>query len=220
MAARGPEADLPLFAGKADQRSRAGAEGAGRRGERLHALPALQECDPDRVRRRPRRCGADVGRRAAGRSRRPGRTPLRRAGRQGARPSAGGGGNRARRDLHHQRGEALQERAARQATPAQETRHQRDRRLPLVARQRARADPARRGCGARGDRGPRAAAQGAFHQRQSRPPHRPAERGQGLITVHPSYLLRLQEERDKRREFDLLVKDLHFAAEAARKARG
>ena len=44
--------------------------------------------------------------------------------------------------------------------------------------------------------------------------------GNGLITVHPSYLLRLQEERDNRREFDLLVKDLHFAAEAARKARG
>ena len=45
------------------------------------------------------------------------------------------------------------------------------------------------------------------------------KRGKGLITVHPSYLLRLQEERDKRREFDLLVRDLHFAAEAARKAR-
>jgi len=44
--------------------------------------------------------------------------------------------------------------------------------------------------------------------------------GNALITVHPSYLLRLQEARDKRREFDLLVKDLHFAAEAARKARG
>ena len=43
--------------------------------------------------------------------------------------------------------------------------------------------------------------------------------GNGLITVHPSYLLRLREERDKRREFDLLVRDLHFAAEAARKAR-
>jgi DNA polymerase len=43
--------------------------------------------------------------------------------------------------------------------------------------------------------------------------------GKGLITVHPSYLLRLQDERDKRREFDLLVKDLHFAAAAARKAR-
>jgi len=41
----------------------------------------------------------------------------------------------------------------------------------------------------------------------------------GLITVHPSYLLRLREERDKRREFDLLVKDLRLAAEAARHAR-
>src|SRR5918996_924790 len=39
--------------------------------------------------------------------------------------------------------------------------------------------------------------------------------GQGVITVHPSYLLRIQEARDKRREFDLLVKDLRFAAEAA-----
>jgi uracil-DNA glycosylase family protein len=36
-----------------------------------------------------------------------------------------------------------------------------------------------------------------------------------VITVHPSYLLRLREERDKRREFDLLVKDLRLAAEAA-----
>jgi DNA polymerase len=42
---------------------------------------------------------------------------------------------------------------------------------------------------------------------------------QGLITVHPSYLLRLQEERDKRREFDLLVEDLRLADAAARKAR-
>jgi DNA polymerase len=38
---------------------------------------------------------------------------------------------------------------------------------------------------------------------------------QGLITVHPSYLLRIQEARDKRREFDLLVRDLRLAAEAA-----
>lgn len=38
---------------------------------------------------------------------------------------------------------------------------------------------------------------------------------QALITVHPSYLLRLREERDKRREFDLLVKDLRMAAKAA-----
>lgn len=38
---------------------------------------------------------------------------------------------------------------------------------------------------------------------------------QALITVHPSYLLRLQEEHDKRREFDHLVKDLRLAAKAA-----
>ena len=42
------------------------------------------------------------------------------------------------------------------------------------------------------------------------PDHRHA-----VITVHPSYLLRLLEERDKRREFDHLVKDLRFAALAA-----
>jgi DNA polymerase len=40
-----------------------------------------------------------------------------------------------------------------------------------------------------------------------------------LITVHPSYLLRLREERDKRREFDRLVKDLQLADEATRQAR-
>jgi uracil-DNA glycosylase len=45
------------------------------------------------------------------------------------------------------------------------------------------------------------------------------EGGEGLITVHPSYLLRLREERDKRREFDLLVRDLRFADDAARQAR-
>jgi DNA polymerase len=39
-----------------------------------------------------------------------------------------------------------------------------------------------------------------------------------VITVYPSYLLRLQEERDKRREFDLLVKDLRFAARAAERS--
>jgi uracil-DNA glycosylase family protein len=40
----------------------------------------------------------------------------------------------------------------------------------------------------------------------------------GLITVHPSYLLRLEEERDKRHEFDLLVKDLRIAHKTARES--
>jgi uracil-DNA glycosylase len=42
---------------------------------------------------------------------------------------------------------------------------------------------------------------------------------QGLITVHPSYLLRLKDARDKRREFDLIVKDLRIAAKAASNGR-
>ena len=124
--------------------------------------------------------------------------------------------------LHHQRGEALQERAARQAAPPQEARHERDRRLPLVARQRARdRSQPRRGRGARAR--PRRAALMrkalAINANRGRLIALP-NGGNALITVHPSYLLRLQEERDKRREFDLLVKDLRFAAEAARKARG
>jgi uracil-DNA glycosylase len=45
------------------------------------------------------------------------------------------------------------------------------------------------------------------------PDHRRA-----VITVHPSYLLRLLEDRDKRREFDRLVKDLRLAADAARRS--
>jgi uracil-DNA glycosylase len=40
-----------------------------------------------------------------------------------------------------------------------------------------------------------------------------------IITVHPSYLLRLREQRDKTREFDNLVEDLRHAAEAAKAAR-
>jgi uracil-DNA glycosylase family protein len=45
------------------------------------------------------------------------------------------------------------------------------------------------------------------------------DRRQGVVTVHPSYLLRLVDERDKHREFELLVKDLRFANEAAGQAR-
>jgi len=41
----------------------------------------------------------------------------------------------------------------------------------------------------------------------------------GLITVHPSYLLRIEEERDNRREFGLLVKDLRLARQASSHAR-
>ena len=39
-----------------------------------------------------------------------------------------------------------------------------------------------------------------------------------IVTVHPSYLLRLREDRDKKREFGNLVQDLRLAAEAAKAA--
>jgi DNA polymerase len=41
----------------------------------------------------------------------------------------------------------------------------------------------------------------------------------GVITIHPSFILRLQEERDKRREFDHFVRDLKIAAAAAKKVK-
>ena len=130
-------------------------------------------------------------------------------------------GHRARGNLHHQRREAFQERAARQAAHPQEARHERDRRLPLVARQRARtsSSPQWRWRSARRRRAALLRKSLAINANRGRLIALPGG-VQGLITVHPSYLLRLQEERDKRREFDLLVKDLRFAAAAARKARG
>jgi uracil-DNA glycosylase family protein len=39
-----------------------------------------------------------------------------------------------------------------------------------------------------------------------------------VVTVHPSYLLRLLEDRDKKREFGNLVEDLRLAAKAASEA--
>ena len=41
--------------------------------------------------------------------------------------------------------------------------------------------------------------------------------GQGVITVHPSYLLRLQEERDKRRDWTGWSRICASPAKAARK---
>jgi hypothetical protein len=40
-----------------------------------------------------------------------------------------------------------------------------------------------------------------------------------MISLASSYLLRLQEARDKRREFDLLVRDLRLASDVAKRAR-
>ena len=90
-----------------------------------------------------------AGRRAAGRPGGPRRAALRRPGRPAARPGAGGGRHRAPAGLRHQRGQALQVRAARQAAHPQDARPATRSSLPLVARPRARAGPAAPHRGAR-----------------------------------------------------------------------
>ena len=42
--------------------------------------------------------------------------------------------------------------------------------------------------------------------------------GNALVTIHPSYLLRLQEERDKEREYAHFIEDLGVAKEFLRRA--
>jgi uracil-DNA glycosylase family protein len=42
--------------------------------------------------------------------------------------------------------------------------------------------------------------------------------GSALVTIHPSYLLRLQEERDKQREYSSFIKDLRTARDFLRRA--
>ncbi|MBV9051460.1 MAG: hypothetical protein JO196_03580 [Hyphomicrobiales bacterium] len=41
-----------------------------------------------------------------------------------------------------------------------------------------------------------------------------ANGGRMLVTVHPSYLLRLREEEDRAREFERFVEDLRIVAAA------
>jgi DNA polymerase len=39
----------------------------------------------------------------------------------------------------------------------------------------------------------------------------PLEQGSALLTVHPSYVLRLPDEADKQREYQAFVSDLRLA---------
>ena len=109
------------------------------------------------------------------------------------------GRDRSRRDLCHQRGQAFQIRAARQAAHPPEARQRRDRGLPLVDRAGARADPPAGDRRARRHRGALAARQDAHHQPRART-RRIAldDGGECWVTVHPSFLLRIPE-RDRRR---------------------
>ena len=86
---------------------------------------------------------ADVRRRAAGRPGRPAGQALRRPGRPALRPGPGRARHRPPRRLRHQRGQALQVRAARQAPHPQDAGAAGGGRLPALARERDRAGRAR-----------------------------------------------------------------------------
>ena len=122
--------------------------------------------------------------------------------------------HRPRRRLPHQRGQALQVRAARQAPHPPAPRCRRDRALPLVARPRARARPAE----ARSWRWAPPPCAACAAQRPDRRPARPAAAARPatrrlLVTVHPSYLLRLPDRDRQRDEYRRFVADLALARE-------
>ena len=117
--------------------------------------------------------------------------------------------------LRHQRRQALQERAARQEAAAQAPRHQRDRNLRLVARHRApqvkpRVVVAMGATGLRAVTG-RSAAIASLRGRQNRLPDGTIL----VVTIHPSYLLRMPDREAAELEYRHFVADLKAAAEAA-----
>jgi probable DNA metabolism protein len=127
---------------------RADDDGGGRRRRRRSAGAATCGVTPPRACRAkaPRQKhgtrAADVRRRAAGRPGGPGRTPVRRPRRPDVRQGPGRGRRAPRPGFRHQRREALQARAARQAAHPQDAEPGRGHRLPLVAGRRAAAGAA------------------------------------------------------------------------------
>ena len=121
---------------------------AARAGGRAVALPAVARCDPDRVRRRAGKCPGDLRRRAA---RRPGRSqPAHLSSARRASCSTASWAKRAstaRQGLRHQRGQAFQVRAARQATHSPATERRRSTDVQMVAGPRTHYCEAATHCG-------------------------------------------------------------------------
>ena len=129
-----------------------------------------------------------------------------------------GGRHRPRQGLRHQCREAFQIRAARQDPPAPEAGHAGDQGVPAMVRARTGRDQTRLvvAMGA-------TAAQSVFGKitpiNKSRGRLIDLEDGtQALVTVHPSYLLRLPDADAKAREYQRFVDDLKIAAGILNKA--
>ncbi len=117
--------------------------------------------------------------------------------------------------LRHQRGQAFQVRAARQAPHPRQARRRRDRRLPLVARAGAGAGPAAAHRRARRHRGALLVRQGGDDLQPARPrPRACPTAGEAWVTVHPSFLLRVRD--DKEAEYARFVEDLERIGKRAK----
>ena len=181
---------------------------------RLPRLPALQGCHPDRVRRRPANRADHAGRRAAGRQGRPRRQAVRRAG---------------RRRCSTARWKKPGSTAARSTSPMRSSISSSCRaEKSACTRSRTRRRSRRAGHGTNGN-WPR--SNPSWWWRWA-PPRRKACSGKitpinknrgrlidlddgtrALVTVHPSYLLRLPDAEAKAREYQRFVQDLKIAAD-------
>ena len=169
--------------------------------EGLPPLSAVARRDADRLRRRARECASVVfvGEQPGDQEDIAGKPFVGPAGKVfdafWTRPAS-----IAPESLRHQRGEALQIRAARQAPHPFQAQCRRDTGLPLVAGQGIVADQAGSGRGARRHGGAVAARQAVTITKMR---GEVIEREDGLrvfLTVHPSFILRIREPEDKQAE--------------------
>ena len=186
---------------------------------RLPRLSSLQGCDPDRVRRGAANRADHAGRRAARRQGRPRRQAVRRARRANARPRAGRGRHRPQ---------------ARSTSPMRSSISSSCRaEKSACTRSRTRRRSRRAGNGTSGN-WPR--SNPTWWWRWARPRRKacsgkitPINKNRGrlidlddgttaLVTVHPSYLLRLPDADAKAREYQRFVEDLKIAAGLLRKS--
>ena len=103
--------------------------------------------------------------------------------------------------FRHQRGQAFQARDARQAAPAQASERLRDRALQDLARSRTRDRQAGGHCCARRHRRTQSVRPAGHHHQAARTHVASADGTAAFVTIHPSFLLRIQDEADKQREY-------------------
>src|SRR5262252_6842329 len=184
----------------------------------MHALPALQRRNAGGAGRGPQVRSRDARRRAARRQGGSQRQAVRRPGRTRPRPGAGGGGNSPHRGLRHQCGEAFQARDTRgkRRLHKRPNAYEIERCKIWLDLERAIVKPAA------------IVALGATAARSllGRPVTIGKLRGQTLhlsdgtaafVTIHPSWLLRIEDDVDKEREYANFVADLRPAASVLRK---